>query len=66
MRKLTCSTAVGGSVKELLDEFNERINEFGIEEKDIISVSALPSTLSVKAGKPNNNVQIVIFHWANN
>jgi len=56
-------------VQEVLDEFNERAVEFGIEEKDIVSVSALPPTLGVKIGTSkglrNPNVEVVIVYWSN-
>ena len=58
-----------GNLADVLDEFNERAEEFGVTEKDIISVTALPAkpgAVIVKNGtKPVNSiVQVVITYWA--
>jgi hypothetical protein len=67
MRKLRCCQAPGLSVQELLDEFNERADEFGIvREADIVSVCAMPPlqpAIEMSAGgKPA--VEVVIFYWS--
>jgi len=52
-----------------LDEFNERAEEFGIKESDILSVSALPPTLGTKLATPTGTarrkVEVVIVYWSN-
>jgi len=69
MRKLKCFQVSGPSVQEVLDEFNERAEEFGVGEKDIVSVSAMPPTLGIKVatskGTVDPKVEVVIVYWAN-
>jgi hypothetical protein len=71
MRKLKCFQVGGFTVEEVLDEFNERASEFGIDdEEDIVSVSALPPTLGIKLPAPEGpalrdpKVEVVIVYWA--
>ena len=68
MRKLKCKQVSGLTVQEVLDEFNERCQEFGISEHDIISVSAMPPTLGTKLATPEGSadpkVEVVIVYWA--
>lgn len=68
MRKLKCFQISGLCVQEVLDEFNERIEEFGLTERDIVSVSALPPTMGTKLGTPSGlkepKVEVVIVYWA--
>jgi hypothetical protein len=67
MRKLKCFQISGTIVQEVLDEFNERREEFGIPDSDIISVSALPPTLGTKlassTGTKDPKVEVVIVYW---
>ena len=67
MRKLKCFQVSGTSVQEVLDEFNERRKEFGVPDKDIISVSTLPPTSGTKIATPSGaadpKVQVVIVYW---
>ena len=69
MRKLKCYQIKGLTVQEVLDEFNERSEEFGIGEHDILSVSAMPPTLGIKPATPKGTtdpkVEVVIVYWAN-
>jgi len=69
MRKLKCYQVSGMFVQEVLDEFNERANEFGVSEADIVSVNALPPTLGTKISTPQGTkdpkVEVVIVYWAN-
>jgi hypothetical protein len=69
MRKLKCFQIGGLSVQEILDEFNERREEFGIPDADIVSVSALPPTAAIPIAQPNGGtklprVEVVIVYWA--
>lgn len=68
MRKLKCFQVPGLTVKDVLDEFNERAEEFGVKEADIVSVSALPPTLGTKPPTPtitaNPKVEVVIVYWS--
>ncbi len=69
MRKLKCFQVSGLHVQEILDEFNERAEEFHISEPDIISVSALPPTMGTKIATPKGTsdpkVEVVIVYWEN-
>jgi len=56
MRKLKCFEVAGLCVQEVLDEFTERREEFGVADDDILSVSAYPSTSGKK-------VEVVIVYW---
>ncbi len=68
MRKLKCFQVSGLTIQEVLDEFNERAQEFGVRESDIVTVSALPPTLGMKIGTPTGTadpkVEVVIVYWA--
>lgn len=68
MRKLKCFQVSGTTVQEVLDEFNERRDEFGVEDSDIVSVSALPPTTGIKIATPTGTaapkVEVVIVYWA--
>ena len=59
-------------MQDVLDEFNERHQEFGIEsEGDIVSVSAMPPTTpGAKQATPTGElvdpkVEVVIVYWEN-
>ena len=69
MRKLMCYQISGVTVQEVLDEFNERVEEFGLTESDIVTVSALPPTLGTKIGTSTGTkdpkVEVIIVYWAN-
>lgn len=68
MRKLKCFQVSGLTVEGVLDEFNERAEEFGVKEADIVSVSAVPPTLGTKLATPmgtaNPKVEVVIVYWS--
>ena len=71
MRKLRCFQIGGLSVQEVLDEFNERREEFGIPDGDIVSVSALPPTAAISIAQPEGSkklpkVEVVIVYWSVN
>ena len=67
MRKLKCFQIAGVHVQEVLDEFNERRQEFGVADEDIVSVSALPPTRAAKIatskGSTEAKVEVVIVYW---
>lgn len=69
MRKLKCFQVSGVTVEEVLDEFNERVDEFGITESDVVNVSVMQPTGMKKIHTPNGNrdalVEVVIVYWAN-
>lgn len=69
MRKLKCLQIPGLNVQEVLDEFNERAEEFKVKESDIVSVSVLPPTMGIKIstheGTAKPRVEVVIVYWAN-
>ena len=70
MRKLRCYQVGGMSVQEVLDDFNERAEEFGLsEESDVVSVSALPSSsstipIATPKGSVNPRLEVVIVYWS--
>lgn len=68
MRKLKCFQVSGLTVQEVPDEFNERVEEFGVTESDIVAVSALPPTLGTKIGTSTGTkdpkVEVIIVYWA--
>lgn len=68
MRKLKCFQVSGLTVQEVLDEFNERVEEFGVRESDIVTVSALPPSLGIKIGTSTGTkdpkVEVIIVYWA--
>jgi 6,7-dimethyl-8-ribityllumazine synthase len=60
----------GVAVQELLDDFNERAEEFGItDEADILSVSAMPTSHNIPTIIKNvpvaPKIDVVIVYWAN-
>ncbi len=63
MRKLKCFQIGGQHVQDVLDEFNERREEFGIPDSDILSISAMPST-STGGGTKLPKVEVVIVYWS--
>lgn len=68
MRKLRSFQVVGRAVQEVLDEFNERADEFGVTESDIVSVSAIQPTREVNIhtpeGKVKPNLEVIIVYWS--
>ncbi len=68
MRKIKCHDIPGIHVGEILDEFNERPEEFGIEDEDIISISSSAPAFPVKVivGKETKEaaVRVSIFYWS--
>ena len=69
MRNLRCVQIPGVSAQDVLDEFNERSEEFGItDEAAIVSVSVLPATTTVTLHTPTGSVlprvEVVIVYWA--
>lgn len=70
MRKLKCLQRSALCVQDVLDEFNERADEFNIiSESDIVSVTALPPTLGIKIATDHGSaapmVVVVIVYWEN-
>jgi hypothetical protein len=65
---LKCYQVSGLTVEEILDEFNDRREEFGIAENDIVSISALPPSLGIKVATPTGSedpkVEVVIVYWS--
>jgi hypothetical protein len=71
VRKLRCQQWGSRSVQQALDEFDERREEFGIEDSDIISVSALPPTENIPIAIPGGGtempkVEVVVVYWSDN
>ena len=68
MRKLKCFQVSGLTVQDILDEFNERAEEFRVTEHDVVTVSALRPTLAAKTATPSGmaapKVEVVIVYWA--
>jgi hypothetical protein len=68
MRKLKCFQVGGLTVQDVLDEFNERAEEFRVTEQDLVTVSALRPTLGAKIATPSGTaapkVEVVIVYWA--
>lgn len=68
MRKLSCYEVVGLSVSEILSEFNERAEELGVTEENLVSVSAMAPTRLMKildGGKTKEaTVQVAIVYWS--
>jgi hypothetical protein len=57
------------TVQDVLDEFNERREEFGVQDADIVSVSALPPTSNIQIAQPDGTtqlpkVEVVIVYWS--
>lgn len=67
MRKLKCYQSLAMCVEEVVEEFSERMEEFGIAESDVVSVSAFPPTSSIKIGTPTGTatprVEVAIVYW---
>lgn len=68
MRKLKSLHAQGASVQDVLNEFNERAEEFGITEKDVVSVNITPDASKgyIKTGEKLSlsKVDVTIVYWA--
>ncbi|KTB54967.1 hypothetical protein AO067_20320 [Pseudomonas viridiflava ICMP 13104] len=68
MRKLRCYEVTGLSVSEILSEFNERADEFGVTEENLVSVSAMAPSRPIKildGGKTTEaRVQVTIVYWS--
>ena len=69
MRKLKCFQVGCQYVQEALDEFNERRQEFGVPDSDILSISAMPATLMIPQAQPGGGtklprVEVVIVYWS--
>ena len=57
MKKLSCFDLHGISVDEVVAEFNERHDEFGItKETDIVSISVRPATQPSKIAQPDGYI----------
>jgi hypothetical protein len=69
MRKLRCYEVAGLSVSEILSEFNERADEFGVTEENLVSVSVTEpkSPLKILDGDKirDTRVQVTIVYWSN-
>lgn len=71
MRKIGFFDIHGVTLEEIVDEFNERRNEFGItEEVDIISMSIRPAADPHKIAQPDGSLKeskvvVTIFYWQN-
>ena len=70
MRNIRSIESNGVSVGEVLQEFNERADEFGLtDESQIISVQSGPPTSTVKIHQPKGpaaepKVLVTIFYWS--
>jgi hypothetical protein len=69
MKVLKVIESPGYTVEEVMEEFNERCEEFGIfEETQIISVSARNSSGQIKIAKGKETVEakviVSIFYWS--
>lgn len=68
MRNLRCYEVTGLSVTEILSEFNERADEFGVTEENLVSVSAMAPTRPMKildGGEIKEaRVQVAIVYWS--
>jgi hypothetical protein len=58
MRKLKCFQIGGQHVQEVLDEFNERREEFGVPDSNILSISAMPSTSTIPQAQPDGSTKL--------
>jgi hypothetical protein len=68
MRKIACRVCNGVHPDDAVEEFNERAEELGIEEDDIISMTVVPAWSTVKMHNPKGpaqtpNVALVILYW---
>jgi hypothetical protein len=70
MRKVACKDVGGLSVEDVLQEFNERREEFGIEDEDIISISTRAAgegeerKIAMSKGTALAKVIVTIFYWS--
>lgn len=68
MRKIKCYNIPGLSVQEVLDEFNERREEFGVAVEDIVSISSSAPASSIKIAMPDGaieaKVRLAVFQWS--
>jgi hypothetical protein len=69
VRKLRCFQVGGFTAQEILDEFNDRREEFGVPDSDILSVNASPPTLEVPIGRSDGStkkpkIEVVIVYWS--
>lgn len=68
MRKVKCWEIHGMSLHELLNEFNERRDEFGVPDEDIISMSSGAPLRIERVHTPDGSkdatVRLVIFYWS--
>ena len=69
MRKIQSLDIPGVTVDDVLNEFNERHNEFGITKKsDVISINIRPATKPSKIAQPDggtkdSQVIVTFFYW---
>jgi hypothetical protein len=70
MRKIACFDLHGVDVQDVLEEFNERCEEFNItKETDIISLSVREAAHPHKIAQPggltkDSTVVVSIFYWS--
>jgi len=70
MRKINCFDLHGVDVEDVLGEFNERREEFGIyKDEDILSISVRPATHPHKIAQPSGTLKdstviVSIFYWS--
>jgi hypothetical protein len=68
MRKVKCYDIHGVNVQEVLDEFNERRQEFKVRDEDIISINVrnptTPHNIHTGAGSAKSTVLVTIFYWS--
>lgn len=68
MRKLRSIETIGLSVQEILNEFNERAGEFGVTEKNLVSVNVTPPSYPIKIldgdKTKDARVQVTIVYWS--
>jgi len=70
MRTVMCKDVGGSCVEEVLQEFNERRKEFGINDEDIISISTRAAgeeerRIATPTGTAMAKVIVTIFYWGN-
>jgi hypothetical protein len=68
MRKIACYDIHGLTVEGILDEFNQRrVEEFGIADDDVISMSVREATAPFNIHTPDegkkSKVVVTIFYW---
>ena len=68
MRKLRSIETVGLSVQEILSEFNERADEFGVTEENLVSVNVTPPIYPIKILDGDKTkearVHVTIVYWS--